>query len=366
MNKACDMHTQTASNYYEILGVEHLAPLVTITAAYRRLAMRWHPDRHQDLEQKVVAERMFKSVKEAYETLSDETKRQRYNELRGFSSSTSRPNGEESVSARWRRQETEAQRQHAQSQRQQAEAEQQRQADAEHQRAEAERRRRASLPTGRDIKKKVSISLDQAIRGGSIELTFKAITMCERCQGKGKAPRSCASCGGKGYTGTRSCPHCSGPSTCGVCKGVGKRHELRTIALRTPAGVIDASVLTADGRGHASTKGGLPGDLVMTIAIKAPGHWSVKAADLHGTLKIGFPTAMLGGDVTVELPTGKTLEVKIPPRTNSGTKIRLAGQGLYSKKGNTTGDVVLHVSIVLPKARRHISPEAMAALRELD
>jgi molecular chaperone DnaJ len=125
-------------------------------------------------------------------------------------------------------------------------------------------------------------------------------------------------------------------------------------------------VLTVRERGKQSEHGGLNGDLHITISIKPETGWKRKGIDLSATLKLPYSTALLGGKVDVPLPTGKTVQVQVPARTNTGKKIRLTGQGLFDAANDKRGDILLSVSIVLPASRRKLTPEMEALLRQID
>lgn len=132
---------------------------------------------------------------------------------------------------------------------------------------------------------------------------------------------------------------------CTACKGKGSVKESRSFIVKTPPGTVAGTELTASGRGSESPSGGLNGDLHITISIKASGGWKCVGAQLKGTLEVGYSIAMLGGFVNVDLPTGKTVEVYVPPRANSGKRITLEGQGLFNAANKMRGDAVLHHAI---------------------
>jgi molecular chaperone DnaJ len=342
-------------NYYSILGVERTAGKEAIVSAYRRMAMKWHPDRHHDAKTKIDAERQFKEIQQAYSTLSDEVLKERYdstagagyhhpgNGRPGFTEDTDSPFGQSFWRETWR-QKTE--------------------------KPESERNWREHLPKGKDLKKKLSISIAEAMHGGRVAIEESNVELCGKCDGQGELDHRCSRCNGSGYAGFMTCFTCRGAGSiskdCAACDGKGKIKKSRTFQVKTPSGTVDGSILVAAGKGKPSNAGGLAGDLILTIAIRAKDGWKCKGSDLHGTLKISFSTAMLGGRIDVVLPTGKTLQVAVPERTNSGKKIRLAGQGLYDARNKLSGDAILAVSIVLPSSKRKLTPEMERFLRSLD
>lgn len=339
----------TTTCHYTTLGVERTATREEIVAAYRRMAMKWHPDRHVDPAKKHEAEQHFKRVQQAYTTLSDPSARATYDQ------SQSRPDpfgfgfgfGAQQTS-RYQQQQQEWAR-HAE---------------------DAARRQRENMPRGADIKKKVSISLADAINGTTIEVDHPRQAYCEECDDNAEVWQTCLYCSGTGRTGRSTCWDCMGRGgayvRCPQCKGTGVVTETRPLSLRLPAGVIDGAQLVARERGKPSRHNGLPGDLVVTVSIKPEHGWKFKGAQIDGTLKINFSTAMFGGKVTVELPQGKTAQVTIPARTNSGKRIRLEGMGLHDRQTGERGNAILTTSIVLPSSRKKVSPAVEHLLRDLD
>lgn len=291
------------TDFYSILGVDLTSNNEVIVSAYRRLAMKWHPDRHLDPIKKADAELQFKKIQRAYNTLSDARLRQAYDHtLRGARAARQSAPGEDFA---------EQFRRTAERQRERRRQEQE----------QAERKRRENLPKGADVRKRASISIMDAINGGQVEISDG---------------------------GARS------------------TKEARVTTIQTPAGVINGSVIRGRERGKPSPAGGLNGDFLITLSIRPEGGWKCLGADLHGPVKIGFSVAMLGGPVEVKLPTGKRLMVNVPPMTNAGKRIRLAGQGLHHAVKGVTGDVVLLVSIILPASKRRLTPEMEAVLRQID
>lgn len=323
------------ADYYSLLGVERTAEPRVITAAYRRMAMKWHPDRHPLQADKLIAEQKFKAIQQAYATLSDEEKRERYDDEASdsfFTETQSRQSTGE-----WEKE---------------------------------FHRHRSHLPKGAEIKKKVFVDIECAAGGGRIQFERLRRESCSECDGKGAYLVPCPSCNGKGVRGRHYCFDCYGRQyvrcDCDVCEGTGHVERSVPLTIRIRPGVVDGSVLIVKEAGKASRYGGPAGDLVLTIAIKASAGWKVKRSDLHGKIKINFSTAMLGGTQDIALPTGRNIAVTVPARTNSGKKLRLPGLGLYDAQNKTTGDVILEAVIVLPTSKRKLTGDMEKLLRTLD
>lgn len=337
-----------ALDFYASLGVERAASKASIIAAFRRLAMKWHPDRHVHPSDKVEAEKQFKIIKTAYETLSDDGKRARYDH-----ESTVRP-----------------QTYHEFTQKHRQPPQWGREYD-DRNREEAERQRRASARRGADVTKKVAVTMAEAYNGTRISFEETQTEQCGQCSGQRGDWVQCHRCHGVLKHSRRLvCQACQNHGkkwvNCSPCNGLGVITRERKITVRTPAGLVDGSVLTVKERGKPSEHGGLNGDLHIAITIKPETGWKRKGIDLSATLKLPYSIALLGGMMDVPLPTGKTVQLEVPARCNTGKKIRLAGHGLFDAANDKRGDVLLSVSIVLPASRRKLTPEMEALLRQID
>lgn len=327
---------------YAVLGVDPAASREAIVAAYRRLAMRWHPDRHGEPQAKADAESRFKEIQAAYETLTDETRRARYD-------ASLQPAGtvfEERLAEE----------------------------DCEDGQDE---RYRASLPRGAAVKKVLTVPVALALQGGQTEVAYAIRERCPSCAGVGATETLCRACQGTGLVPSRQryirwepCRHCQGrgqiAQPCAACQGAGKRTRQQRVRVRLPAGLVDGSTLTLPRQGRPSLHGGYPGDLLLTIRLQQTAGWKFKSADMQGVLKVPFPLAVLGGALTAALPTGKAVQVQIPPGTNSGKQFKLSGQGLYDAQHQRQGDAILTVQLVLPakKALGKLTPAEAALLQQ--
>lgn len=338
-------------DFYNVLGVQNTASQDDIRAAYRRMAMKWHPDRHDNAAAKLEAEAKFKNLQQAYDTLGDPDKRARYDAM-SFDPFASMFG--QSQRSGWGKQ---------------AEAQQ----TWEARQAEEARRYQESMPRGADVKWTARISLVQAMEGCTVDYTRKKRVTCDTCDGYGWTERICSSCNGTGQTRYAgrfiTCRNCYGHGRlqydCGDCEGKGKRSISVTSRIRIPKGVVDGSETVAKELGKESRYGGLAGDLHITVKLKPEKGFKFSGVKVEGVIKVPFTTALLGGTVVVELPTGNVVRVDIPPRTNSGKRIYLPSEGLMARDG-TKGDVLLIASIVLPKSKRKLTPIEEQVLRGLD
>jgi molecular chaperone DnaJ len=325
-------------DHYSQLGVTAEASNEEIRQAYRRLVMKWHPDRHHTATDKAQAEIRFKAIQSAYSVIGDPDARKRYdvlNKFGGLNPDDFRHPFSEQTQRNW----------------------------------EDDLRSRA--PAGADVKWKTSVSLKDAQEGCTVIYPRKFKEPCDDCEGQGWNRVVCPECRGRGMNSSRLryCSTCYGHGTteceCGNCEGRGRIDQVDNLKIRVPAGVLDGSEMVAKRCGKQSRYGGHNGDLHVTIKIKPEGGWKFAGRDIVGTLKLPFSIALFGGAVVAELPLGRTLEVTIAPRTNSGKKIRLAGAGLVGHDG-VRGDAILNVTIVLPKSRKKLAPEVEEAIRGLD
>jgi molecular chaperone DnaJ len=222
--------------FYSILGIDRTASPNVVTAAYRRLAMTWHPDRHLDPTSKVQAAAKFKIIQAAYSTLSDENKRLLYDAR----TSSVDPYGyaygaEENFDSTY------------------------------------DRMReiwRQSQPRGKDVKKKVTLTIAEALNGCRIEVVDTFSEKCTACEGYGEIEANCPKCSGRGYgRNYHQCTYCDGLGThvydCTTCIGEGKVYRERALRVNTPPGCIDGAVIVGEGRGRESKYGGYNGDLII-------------------------------------------------------------------------------------------------------
>jgi molecular chaperone DnaJ len=331
------------NNYYEILGVSKDASAEDVKKAYRKLALKHHPDRNPGDK---AAEEKFKKISEAYAVLSDPEKRTAYDTrgqagvrdmgFEGFAdiSDIFSQFGDifgDFFGQRYYTSETRA------------------------------------VP-GADLRTNVSVSFLDAALGAQKELRFQKRTTCPTCSGTrarpGTKPRTCPQCGGTGRSVRRNgsrggffsissaCTQCNGQGQiitdpCPACRGAGSVVKPVGITLRVPPGTQDGAVLRLRGQGEAGNFGGPPGDLYVTIGVSPSSVFTRRGSDVVYEAKVDFITAALGGEI--EVPTLKgTARLKVPRGTQSGHTLRLRGQGIKPRKG-PEGDMLVRILITVPK-----------------
>jgi len=355
------MPAATSKDYYQILGVAESATAEEIKRAYRKLAKQYHPDANRNDPR--AAER-FKEIGEAYSVLSDAEKRKKYDQLRkmgpfaGFGFGRQGPNAGGAGGA----------------------------AGGGFRAAaedlgdlgglgdlfssifdfgrRARGRGRSAPERGRDVEYVVEIPFTMAARGGRLPISVPITEECATCSGSGNAPgtkpQTCGECGGSGsitfgqgsFAVQRPCPACYGrgqvPSVpCGVCGGSGQVREQRQIIVSVPAGVDTGSKLRLSGQGERGPGGGAPGDLLITFRVKPHHFFRRDGLDGHCTIPINVAQATLGTKVRVRTVDGKKVALRIPPGTQSGTRFRIAGQGI--EKSGRRGDQYVQVKVVVPE-----------------
>jgi molecular chaperone DnaJ len=225
------------------------------------------------------------------------------------------------------------------------------------------RQQRRQPRKGRDVHFEMEVPFEQALRGGKRTISIPVETECPKCHGSGAKPGSkvetCSRCGGSGnvsfnqgaFTVKRPCPRCLGRGTivstpCPQCKGTGQVRRSRRIEVKIPAGVADGQTIRLKGQGGRSESGGPPGDIYITCRVGEHPFFKRDGMDIHSEIPINIAQAALGARVQVKTVNGRTIELKIPAGTNSGTRFRLKGQGL--KKDGRVGDQYVVVKVLTP------------------
>ncbi len=328
-------------DYYEVLGCGRDAGEAELKKAYRRLAMKYHPDRNPDDKQ---AEARFKEAKEAWEILSDQDKRSAYDQFGHAGVEAGQAGGGFGAGA---------------------EAFSDIFGDVFGDIFGNSRRRgRTQVFRGADLRYELALSLEQAVAGDSVNIDVPAKAECGRCRGAGSEPgtrrSSCNRCGGSGqvrvqqgfFSIQQTCPACRGQGTiiaspCNDCSGRGRVQEVKTLAVRVPAGVDTGNRIRLAGEGEAGRNGGPPGDLYVDIAIDRHPIFAREGRNLSCDVPISFADAVLGS--TVEVPTlGGHVVLRIPPETQSGRVFRLRGKGVGSVRGTGIGDLFCKVQVETP------------------
>ncbi len=361
-------------DYYEVLGVSKTASEDEIKKAYRQIAIKYHPDRNPGDKQ---AEEKFKEAAEAYNVLHDPQKRQRYDQFgfndpmggggfEGFGASMNMDDifsmfgdifgghGFSGFSSGF-----------------------------------GGRGARPQQHRGSDLRLKVKLTLSEVNQGVTKKFKVRKDITCTHCHGTGAADNSgretCPTCHGSGVVThtTQSifgmmqtqgvCPTCHGEgqvikNKCPYCGGTGVTKGEEVVEITIPAGVAEGMVVNVPGKGNAGHRGGIPGDIQVFIEEEENKTFIRDDNDLIYNLLLDFPTAALGGEVDIPTIEGKTLKVKIESGTQPGKTMRLRGKGLPAVKGYGTGrgDLVVNISVYVPKTLSRSEKKALEEFRESD
>ncbi|HKS07332.1 MAG TPA: J domain-containing protein [Gemmatimonadaceae bacterium] len=348
-------------DYYGVLGVSSTATADELKKQYRRLAKQYHPDANPNNPK--AAER-FKEISEAYTVLGDAEKRRKYDEMRrlgAFDFSTppggarSRPNtGNAGGSFKFDDFDVGGFGGGI--------------GDLFGSLFGGRNRQRGPEP-GATVETTLEVPFRVAAGGGKVPLTVELAEACGTCGGSGAAPgaklRSCEECGGRGtisfgqggFAVNRPCPVCLGRGTipserCPTCSGAGDVRTKKKVMINVPAGTDTGTKLRLKGQGGRGRAGGPPGDLVISFRVQPDRFYKREALDLIATVPINISQATLGSKVSVKSLRGTKVSLRIPPGTSSGKRFRVRGQGI--EKGDTTGDLIVEVQIVVPE---HLTDE---------
>ena len=328
-------------DYYDVLGINRDASDDEIKKAYRRLAMKWHPDRNPDNPK---AEEHFKEAKEAYEILSDAQKRGAYDRFghagvdqaaaaagagAGFGGGFGDIFG-----------------------------------DIFGEIFGGGRGGRSTVYRGADLRYNLEITLEQAAHGFETKIRVPTLAECGTCHGSGAKPgtqpQTCPTCHGAGqvrvsqgpFSIAQTCPRCRGAgrvisSPCAQCGGAGRIKQHKTLQVRIPAGVDEGDRVRLSGEGEPGVNGGPPGDLYVQVHIKAHPVFTRDQDDLHCEMPVSFATAALGGDIDIPTLDGSA-RIKVPAETQSGKTFRLRGKGIHGVRSQARGDLYCHVVVETP------------------
>lgn len=330
-------------DYYEVLGVNRDASDEEIKKAFKKLAMKFHPDRNPDNPK---AEESFKEAKEAYEILSDEQKRAAYDQYGhagvdpsmgggngfggfgggGFSDAFGDIFGDIFGGGRGGQ--------------------------------------RSNVYRGADLRYNLEITLEEAARGSETKIRIPVQTSCETCHGSGArpgtSPVTCTTCNGHGqvrmqqgfFSVQQTCPKCHGTGKmvkepCPTCHGNGRVKQNKTLNVKIPAGVDEGDRIRLSGEGEAGVNGGPTGDLYVVVHLKEHAIFKRDGANLHCEMPISFSTAALGGEIEVPTLDGAA-KMKIPAETQTGGVFRLRGKGIKPLRSSEYGDLMVHVLVETP------------------
>ncbi|WP_137894716.1 molecular chaperone DnaJ [Ramlibacter sp. 2FC] len=335
-------------DFYEVLGVPKNASDEEIKKAYRKLAMKHHPDRNQGDAGK-DAEAKFKEAKEAYEMLSDAQKRAAYDQYghAGVDPNMRGPGGAGAEGFGGF-----------------AEAFGDIFGDIFGQGRGGAGRGGRQVYRGSDLSYAMEITLEEAAHGKDAQIRIPTWENCDTCHGSGAkpgtSPKACGTCHGAGVVQMRqgffsvqqTCPHCHGSGKiiadpCTSCHGQGRLKKQKTLEVKIPAGIDDGMRIRSAGNGEPGTNGGPPGDLYIEIRLKKHDIFERDGDDLHCSVPISFTTAALGGEIEVPTLAGKAA-IDIPEGTQAGKQFRLRGKGIKGVRSSYPGDLYCHVTIETP------------------
>jgi molecular chaperone DnaJ len=329
--------------YYEVLEVERTAGEGELKSAFRKLAMKWHPDRNPSDKS---CEVRFKEINEAYEILKDPDKRAAYDRFGHAAfehAGSGAAHGFGDVASAF--------------------------ADIFDDlfgMGGARRGRGGGRERGADLRYNMEISLEEAYFGKTAQVRLPTSVTCEACSGSGAKvgtkPKACPTCGGQGrirhaqgfFTLERTCPACQGrgqviDNPCPSCSGSGRVTRERALSVNIPAGVEDGTRIRLAGEGEAGVRAGPAGDLYIFLAIGAHAFFHREGADLHCRVPISMVLAAIGGEIEVPTIDGNHSRVKVPEGTQSGRRFRLQGKGMPVLRSKQTGDMYIQVLVETPQ-----------------
>ncbi|NKB51687.1 MAG: molecular chaperone DnaJ [Rhizobiaceae bacterium] len=331
----------TKADYYETLGVSRDADEKALKSAFRKRAMKYHPDRNpNDAE----AEAKFKELGEAYEALKDPQKRAAYDRFghaafENGGGGGGSPFGGGGMSDIFE--------------------------DIFGEMMGGGRRSSGGRSRGADLRYNMEISLEEAFEGKTAEIEIPTAITCENCDGSGAkpgtSPSTCGTCGGVGqvrasqgfFSIQRTCPACQGrgeviSEPCDDCAGSGTTEQSKTLSVNVPAGIEDGTRIRLAGEGEAGARGGPQGDLYIFLSIRPHEFFQRDSADIYCRVPISMTTAALGGQFEVGTVDGSKTRVKVPEGTQNGKQFRLRSKGMPVMRSSQVGDMYIQVAIETP------------------
>lgn len=341
-------------DYYEVLGVEKSASERDIKKAYKKLAMKYHPDRTQGDK---ALEEKFKEIQEAHEILTDEQKRAAYDRYGHAGVDPNRGGGYGGGSADFG----------------------DIFGDVFGDIFGGGRGRQSRARQGADLRYNLELTLEEAVRGKEVDIRVPTLVNCDECHGsgakKGTSPTICPTCHGSGHIQMRqgffavqqTCPTCSGKGKiisdpCNKCRGHGRIEKTKTLHVKIPPGVDTGDRIRLSGEGEAGEAGAPPGDLYVQVHVRDHEIFTRDGSNLYCEVPLSFTTAALGGELEVPTLDGK-VKLKISPETQTGRMFRLRGKGVKSVRGGVVGDLLCKVVIETPV---NLSSRQKELLKELD
>jgi len=344
-------------DYYEVLGVERGASEKDVKRAYRRVAMKYHPDRNPD---DADADEKFKEASEAYEILSDSQKRAAYDQYGHAGVDPQAGGGFGAGGASF--------------------------SDifgdvfGDIFGAGGGRGGRGGPQRGADLRYTLELDLEEAVKGASVKIRVPTLVACEPCGGsgakKGSNPTTCGTCGGVGqvrmqqgfFSVQQTCPTCRGKGTiisdpCNSCHGQGRIEEQKTLSVKVPPGVDTGDRIRLAGEGEAGPAGGPSGDLFVQVAVREHKIFQRDGKHLYCEVPISIIDATLGGELEVPTLDGR-VKLKVPPETQTGKLFRLRGKGVAPVRGGATGDLLCRVVVETPVNLTKRQKELLQELQE--
>ncbi len=348
------------ADFYELLGVSKSADEKELKSAFRKLAMKYHPDKNPD---DAEAEKKFKEINEAYETLKDPQKRSAYDRFGHAAFEQGGPGGGAGFGGGG--------------------------AGGFHDIFEdifgdmmggGQRQRRSSggRERGADLRYNMEISLEEAYEGKTAQIRVPTSVTCDECSGSGakpgSSPTTCSTCGGIGrvraaqgfFSVERTCPTCHGSGQiisdpCAKCHGQGRVSEEKSLSVNIPAGIEDGTRIRVAGEGEAGQRGGPTGDLYIFLSVRPHEFFQREGADLYCMVPISMTKAALGGKFEVTTLDGSKSRVTVPEGTQSGKELRMRGKGMPVMRSSQKGDLYIRIAVETPQ---HLSRRQKELLEE--
>jgi len=348
-------------DYYEILNISKTASDAEIKKAFKRAAMKLHPDRNQDDPD--TAEEKFKETKEAYDILSDAQKRAAYDQFghAGVDPSSAAGAGGFGGSGNF------------------SDVFGDVFGDIFGGGGGGRGRGGSQMYRGADLQYNLDLSLEDAAKGTEVKIKIPTKVTCKTCSGsgakKGTSPVTCSTCGGQGqvrmqqgfFSLQQTCPRCHGKGKmikdpCGSCSGTGQTKKEKTLSVKVPAGVDTGDRIRLSGEGEGGENGGPAGDLFVQMHMKPHAIFKRDGSDLYCEVPISIVKASLGGEVEVPTLNGR-VKLKIPAETQTDKIFRLRNKGIKSVRSNAIGDLMCHVSVETPV---NLTKEQKELMKQLD
>ncbi|MFA7441557.1 MAG: molecular chaperone DnaJ [Sphingomonadaceae bacterium] len=349
-------------DYYELLDVERDCDEGTLKSAYRKLAMRWHPDRNPGDKD---AEARFKAIGEAYEVLKDPQKRAAYDRFGhaafrngggggpggGFGNAGPFSDIFSDIFDQFM--------------------------------GGGTARGRRGPQRGADVRYDLEVTFEEAFEGSEAEIALDVAVGCDHCVGTGSKPgarmQTCHTCNGHGqvrmqngmFIVERTCPTCHGAGQtisdpCEHCHGEGRVERRKTLQVKIPRGVDDGTRIRLSGEGEAGPRGGQPGDLYIFVHMKPHDIWKRDGTTLYAAVPLSFVTAALGGEICIPGLDKEPVEVRVPAGTQTGRQFRVRGRGMPSLNGHGAGDLVVQVDLETPTRLTARQKELLEEFRETE